>query len=249
MEYLSNSRLNYFKKLLRGKFAKDERKVVVEGKKICLELIENNSDLIEYALINDKYQNEFKDIEIPAFLVKDFFSPQISLSNNGFDMALVINYFKLELEAPKTLGKGIYVGLENIQDPFNLGSIIRTATAFGINGIFLIGESVHQFNNKVIASSSGAVFKIPTYKIKSVEEFKSKYPKIKIYGTSSKQGTDFRKLDIKNGLILFGNEGYGIEKTSEKFVDEFIIVPIKNIDSLNLSVSCGIIISRVTMDI
>lgn len=139
--------------------------------------------------------------------------------------------------------------LDDIQDPGNLGTIIRTADWFGIKNIFCSSNSVDVYNPKVVQSTMGAVFRVNTWYI-NIEEFLEKYrSKLKIYGTYLDGESIYNNSLSKTGLIIFGNESKGINKKYDAFISRRIVIPIySNLkikpESLNLSVSVAIVIAE-----
>ncbi|RLB76287.1 MAG: hypothetical protein DRH15_12840 [Deltaproteobacteria bacterium] len=138
-----------------------------------------------------------------------------------------------------------FVILDRIQDPGNLGTIIRTSDAAGFNTIILDKGSVDPFNPKVVRSSQGSLFhlKIINFDIKRIiEELKDRG--VKILGTSPKGDKIYTDVNIRDRLaIVFGNEAKGIRDEILSMCDETIRIPIYGrAESLNVSVSSGIIL-------
>jgi len=130
-----------------------------------------------------------------------------------------------------------------LQDPSNLGACVRSAYAFGIKNIVLLKESCNPYLLKSIKSSAGSVFYCNFFDLKSEERIhfleKIKIP-IFILDTTGKDITTLKKIPQNFGLIL-GEEGKGIPEDLEKLSFEKITIPMNtNIDSLNVSVACGV---------
>lgn len=142
----------------------------------------------------------------------------------------------------------------SIQDPGNIGAIIRTAIAAGFKYVMYDENCSDPYSAKVIRSSAGAIFKANFFKTKNISkdlEFlkKNKYT---IIGTTSKRyGENFQKITNPNNLcIIFGNEGRGINKEILKIIDREISIPLKNdIESLNVAISSAIILFNLTENI
>jgi RNA methyltransferase, TrmH family len=147
----------------------------------------------------------------------------------------------------------IYLFCENVQDPGNLGSIIRTGLAAGVKAIYLSENCVDIYNSKVIRSSMGAIFcgdiqyinlneLIEKIKSKSQEENKN----LEIIGTSSHAKTSYRDIQLnpfKNALVIVGNEAHGMSKQAEDLCSQLVSIPLENnIESLNVLSATSIIL-------
>lgn len=134
--------------------------------------------------------------------------------------------------------------LDNIEDPHNLGSIIRTADAAGVTGIIIPKHRAVGLTATVAKTSAGAIERVPvarvTNLINTVNELKDRG--VWIFGTDIK-GTDYRHWDAKgSSAVVIGNEGKGISPLLKKNVDEMLTIPmIGNLQSLNASVAAGLL--------
>ena len=137
--------------------------------------------------------------------------------------------------------------LDNIQDPGNLGTIIRSAVAFDIKTIILSNDSVDLYNDKVIRASEGMLFHINIIRMDlkdAIKELKEK--NYTIYGTDVIKGTTLKEIafDDKTAITI-GNEGQGMKEELKKLSDKMIHIPI-NCESLNAGVAASIIFYEVT---
>lgn len=137
--------------------------------------------------------------------------------------------------------------LDFIQDPGNLGTIVRICDWFGIENLFCSPDSVDLYNPKTIQASMGSFCHVKVW-YNNLYEIKSQFvPKeITIYGTYLNEKNVFKTRPEKNSLIVLGNEGKGIRKDLENFMDEKISIPgcpvkEKGAESLNVGVAAGII--------
>jgi RNA methyltransferase, TrmH family len=139
----------------------------------------------------------------------------------------------------------VLVIVHDLQDPGNLGTIIRSAEAFSAGGILLSGDSVSPFNGKVIRSSAGSIFRLPCV-ASNFTEFVSTLRErgVRIIGTSSHSGVSVAKADL-HGPIAFviGSEGSGLPRQVAAAVDETVYIPIQNgVESLNAGVAASILL-------
>lgn len=130
--------------------------------------------------------------------------------------------------------------LDDIRDPGNLGTIIRTADWFGINKIIVSAESADFYNPKVISATMGSFTRVQIYYSDLIQYLED--TKHMVFGTYL-QGTDIRQVVFgKGGLILIGNESQGIHPDLEKFVTQKVTIPrIGKAESLNAGIATGIL--------
>lgn len=184
-----------------------------------------------------------------------------ALENYECNLDVKINYVTKEvlkyitdLETPTIIGvaskikeKDIgnrLVILDDIQDPGNLGTIIRSSVAFNIDTIILSNNSVDLYNDKVIRASQGMIFKINILRkdvIPFVSNIKNDYH---IYGTKVNGGNSLKMIEKKNKFaIIMGNEGKGMSSSLDNLCDEFIYIDMnENCESLNVGVATSIIL-------
>ena len=135
--------------------------------------------------------------------------------------------------------------LEDIQDPGNLGTIIRSSVAFGIDTIILSEKTVDLYNPKVLRSTQGMIFNINIL-VDDIEEILNKLKKenYKIYGTKVENGKNIKELpkEDKYALII-GNEGNGMSENTSKLCDECLYIKMNNsVESLNAAVAASILL-------
>lgn len=135
--------------------------------------------------------------------------------------------------------------LDEIQDPGNMGTIIRTADAFGASGVVLTPNCVDIYNPKVVRSTMGSLFHIPIAqvedKIQLIEELKNKH--VKIYATSLESANYVYDIDFRRDFALvIGNESKGISQQILDLADNIVKIPIMgNAESLNAAIASSII--------
>ena len=134
--------------------------------------------------------------------------------------------------------------LEGLQDPGNLGTIIRTADAFALDGIILCEGCVDPTSPKVVRATMGAAFRLPiaAATIEETAEF-LKQKQIPLYATArSEKSVPLTTVDLTRAAVLIGNEGRGISKKAASLSDRLIIIPMEGrAESLNASVAASII--------
>ncbi|MGA8540077.1 MAG: RNA methyltransferase [Terriglobales bacterium] len=140
---------------------------------------------------------------------------------------------------------GPFVVAAGLQDPGNLGTILRSAEAFGAAGLFLTEGTVSPYNWKVLRGSAGSIFRLPFLRITSAELI----PLLRAHGvrllaTSSHQGTPLPQISWTLPLAIFiGNEGAGLSRELMRKMDEILAIPqAKQVESLNAGVAASIVL-------
>ena len=138
---------------------------------------------------------------------------------------------------------GTYILLDNIQDPGNVGTIIRSALAFQISGILLTGNPADIYNPKTVRASAGAIFKQPVYYLDHAKLIELKKSGVRFIGASSgRDSAGIKNTDLNNSIIVMGNEGYGISENLVELCDDMFNIPLHyKSESLNVAVAASII--------
>jgi RNA methyltransferase, TrmH family len=132
-----------------------------------------------------------------------------------------------------------------LQDPGNLGTILRSAEAFGATGVVLGEGTVSVYNSKVVRASAGSVFRLKALKadLKNViGELRAR--RFRLIATSSHKGTSLPKADLNRQVAIFiGNEGAGLDKKLISEMDELMMIPHSaRVESLNAGIAASIIL-------
>lgn len=214
-----------------------------------------------------KYRDEYKEFLIEGeHLVKEaykkgYLKELILCEDNPFKLDIDTKYVSLsvmnyisELSSPSTIigvcnklecediGNKILV-LDGIQDPGNLGTIIRSSVAFGIDTIILSKDTVDLYNSKVIRATQGMIFNINIIE-KDLLTFLPTLKGYKIFGTKVDGGKDLKNVEkLEKFVIIVGNEGNGVKKEILDLCDEYIYICMNSsCESLNVGVATSIIL-------
>ncbi len=229
--------------------------IFIEGKQLFLELINSNLQIKSIYIDKknqksiSKYLTSKKNYEF-VYIKNDLISSLYTTENLPLKEELLITVSEKPHWSLFSLfdSKTNLLFLEQIQDPGNLGTIIRSAIAFNIGGIILTKNSADPYNTKTIRASAGAVFKCPIVFIESKpEDLKSlrtlaKSNSYKIIATAVKKGSEPSKIKLNNkNLFVFGNEGKGISEHVLNIADDVTTIPhSQNIESLNVGVAASL---------
>ncbi|MDD2361580.1 MAG: RNA methyltransferase [Oscillospiraceae bacterium] len=143
-----------------------------------------------------------------------------------------------------------YLGLENLQDPANMGAIIRTAEAFGIDGLLLSDGCCDIYNPKVLRGSMGGVFRLPIIDAGSMADTvqRLKSAGMRCYAcVTDREALSIRQGGLKGGVCIIGNEGSGLREETIAACSGRITIPMAgNAESLNAAMAAGIVMWEMT---
>lgn len=143
---------------------------------------------------------------------------------------------------------GPLLAIAGVQDPGNLGTILRSAEAFGASGVLLGEGTVNPFNPKVVRASAGSVFRLPVARTKLSETLPSmKKLGLRLVATASHKGTQLDQAKLSGPLAIFiGSEGTGLSRDLIKEMDEVVAIPqAPQVESLNAGVAASIVLYEV----
>ena len=233
---LNNDTVKELVKLKDKKYRDNNNLFFVEGKDLCDIAYENG--LLRQIYILDGYDNIYDGI--PVTYVSKEVMKKIS------DMVCISEYFGVCAKKVETdIGNHMLI-LDDIQDPGNLGTIIRSAVAFNFDTIVLSHGTVDLYNPKVVRSTKGMLFKINVI-VRDLPLYLQELEDYTIYGTDVDDGINIKDEDIPSKtIIVIGNEGKGISEEVRKYCSKFFYINMnKNCESLNAGVSASIIMYEV----
>ncbi len=243
---LNNELIKSVAKLSQKKYRDESGLFLLEGEKAVEEAILAGLKIKEI-FVNKNAQNLIKKYEKRnIYLVNEKILEKISDTKSAPNV--VATAFKFENDLSKIANKNSAILLlENIKDAGNLGTAIRTASAFNLDGIILFGDTVDLFSPKVVRSSVGYLWKTPIFKTDDFSLIKKYFNEHKIFATSVDKNLPLESLkeaDIKAPcIIMFGAEATGLSEEAIRTADSYVTIPIKgDIESLNLSISIGIVL-------
>ena len=233
---LNNDKVKELVKLKDKKYRDENDIFFVEGEDLVKEAYKNK--LLSHLYIVDGTENNYSDI--PCTYITKEIMKKISA------MESISNYFGIcNKKQEKELGNKLLI-LDNIQDPGNLGTIIRSAVAFNFDTIVLSTDTVDLYNPKVLRSTKGMLFNINII-VRDLNNFVDTLDGYTIYGTDVESGIDIKNEILSNKLaIIIGNEGNGISNEIKNKCHKFIYIGMDNkCESLNAGVSASIIMYEV----
>ncbi len=240
----SNETIKYFISLNDKKTRMNAKRFIVEGYHLVNEASKTN--LLEAIISTD--EKELKKINnVKRYLVNDAIINKIATTKNPQNILGIVKMLDHNITNLLPIIKGNktkLIMLDDVNDPGNLGTIIRTAAGLGYDGIIMSPNTVDLYNEKVIRSTQGVMFKIPIIKANLQEIIKLlKKEKVFCIGTALTNAKDVKHITKKDKFaICLGNEAKGISKEVLDNMDENVKIAMKNdVESLNVSIAAGII--------
>lgn len=230
---INNPKIKNLSKLKEKKFRDKENLYIIEGEHLVREAIKRG--LIKEIFVLENSNLEFNNAnyvskEVMKYITNlDSIPPVIGLAYK---------------EKTKEIGNKIVI-LENVQDPGNIGTIIRSAVAFNIDTVILTKGCADVYSPKVLRATQGMIFHINIIneEIENIID-KLKEKNIKILGTKVDNGKSLKTIEkLDKFAIIMGNEGNGVKKETLDNCDEYLYIDMnKNCESLNVGVATSIIL-------
>lgn len=231
---VNNNRIKDICKLKEKKYRDSTNTFIIEGKNLINEAYKKN-------LLKEIYVLESIDIslDIDTYYVTKEVMKKISSTDSIPSIIGICNKKKED-----SIGNRLLI-LDNIQDPGNLGTIIRSSKAFNIDTIIVSPDTVDMYNSKVLRSTEGMIFHTNII----IRELSSFIKNLKednyiIYGTKVDGGTNIKDININNKYALvIGNEGRGMSSTISDLCDKYLYIKMNNeVESLNAAVAASILL-------
>jgi len=231
------------------KYREETGLFIIEGYKSVCEALKSGLKM-QSIFVTENFKKDLSSFpQDRLYLVSEKVMKKISTTASPTEVMAVANQPKFSLKDVFKDKNPLIILLENIKDPGNLGTIIRTAKACSVSGIVLAGECADVFNPKTVRAGAGSVWRMPVIKIpeiKNVKNILNNEKKCTFFATGvRKSGAEsFLKSDFKEpSVIMFGSEADGLSDGLFSQADKIITIPMNNeVESLNLSISTGVIL-------
>lgn len=247
-----NKTIKHIISLQQRKYRQKFGEYTVEGIRAVTDI--GKKDFLRSILIRESKRSELEPLVQKGFTVSSVYVVQdpifdkIEHSVNGQGILGIAKKCVNDLHS-FIVEDGLYVALDGVQDPGNLGTIIRTAVAAGAKGIFLLKGTVDPYNEKCVRSTMSALCNIPIFEDVTLSEFYDfiKDNTIKTYVTSLENAKPYHTISYpKRTMIILGNEGNGVSREIIEMCDQAITIPMYgDIESLNVSIAAALCMYKV----
>lgn len=232
---VTNQKVKDWVKLQQKKYRNQEGLFLIEGEHLLEEAMKQN--IVEIVILrkDSNIQVNFSNI----YYVSDEVMKKISTNVSLVDVIAVCH----SIEQKEVISDKIIV-LDGVQDPGNVGTIIRTAVSFGYQTLYLSEKSVDLYNDKLIRSTQGALFQLMIQQVDIVKKIKElKLDGYKVYVTALQDATELSKTIVEEkAIIVFGSEGQGVSEEVSKLADYKVKIEMDTFESLNVAVAAGIVL-------
>lgn len=236
MERISRNKIKYLRSLRQKKMREQEQCFLIEGEKMVLEILKEYPHIVKEVYVE---KNTELNINFPlVFEISALESEQIS----GFKtpnkcLALISN------PIIETKTQDLTLVLDQIQDPGNMGTIIRLADWFGLTKIIASKDTVDCFNPKVIQASMGSIFRVQINYC-DINDYLSN-TNLPIYGALLEGENVYKTALPQKAILIMGNEGNGLSGSVQKLITHKLTIPkFGKAESLNVSTATGILLSE-----
>lgn len=252
MATLSSNKIKFIRSLSQKKFRDQYGLFIAEGEKIVDEALKSGFKVREIYLeseIGNETMARISNLSSPSPILAVIEKPEYGDSLLAEAISKCRSY--LDSQECGSRKAPLYLALDGVKDPGNLGTIIRVADWFGIDAIFASHGSVEVYNPKVVQATMGAIFRKRVI-YANLEEvcLKFKAAGVPLYGTfldgDSIYGLKYRETPLDNGVIVMGSESFGISDNLSKIIDNHLLIPPYPADattseSLNVAIATAII--------
>ena len=244
-----NELIKHIKKLKDKKHRDESNEYIIEGVKLIEEAVKENARIKKIIVCEDTTRT----YEIPTHImyeiakyecvyVTDKIFASITQVTNPQGIMAIIE--KSDTDAQIDYTQDIIVALDDVQDPGNLGTILRTVDSIGLNQIIVSKGTADAFNSKVVRSTMGAIFRVKIIEVENlpqaIKEMRRHHFKLMV--TSLQTDNSIYDIQFNKKIIVIGNESNGVSKEIQEMADEKAKIPmLGKTESLNASVAAGVV--------
>ena len=244
-----NELIKHIRKLKDKKYRDESNEYVVEGVKLVEEAVKENAKIKQIIVCEDTTRT----YEIPTHIMLEIAKYEcISVSDKIFNIITQVTnpqgimaiIEKNAQNAKIDYTQDIIVVLDDVQDPGNLGTILRTVDSIGLNQIIVSKGTADAFNSKVVRSTMGAIFRIKIIECENLEQTLKETQKnnFRIVVSSLQTKNSLYDINFDKKVIIIGNEANGVSKEIQDMADEKAKIPmLGRTESLNASVAAGVV--------
>lgn len=244
-----NELIKHIKKLKDKKHRDESNEYIIEGVKLIEEAVKENARIKKIIVCEDTTRT----YEIPTHImyeiakyecvyVTDKIFASITQVTNPQGIMAIIE--KSDTDAQIDYTQDIIVALDDVQDPGNLGTILRTVDSIGLNQIIVSKGTADAFNSKVVRSTMGAIFRVKIIEVENLPQAIKEMRKhhFKLMVTSLQTENSIYDIQFNKKIIVIGNESNGVSKEIQEMADEKAKIPmLGKTESLNASVAAGVV--------
>ncbi|MBL7922980.1 MAG: RNA methyltransferase [Bacteroidia bacterium] len=247
---LSKAVIKHLRSLHLKKFRDREALFLVEGPKMVQEVLRSGHWKVQDIFAVDDWMAPAESSHVPLTRVTSEELRQIS-SHMSPNKVLAVVRYAVNTPVPSVPEKGLHLLIDQVQDPGNLGTMIRIADWFGIDSVICSPDTVDLYNPKTIQATMGSVFRVPV-RYTPLSELLGKNREgagLKVYATLL-EGDNLYQADLsKDAFVIMGNESRGVNPLLIQFINKSLHIPTRmksneHAESLNVAIATGIVCSE-----
>ena len=234
----------------KSKVRNEEKVFVVEGLRMFVEV---PKERVEKVYVSETFYHKKKQElnweEVPLEILSDSVFKHVSDTQTPQGVMCIVKQKNQDLDSLLDIENPHFMVLDNLQDPGNMGTIIRTAEGAGVDAVFMSRDCVDIYNPKTIRSTMGSIYRMPFIYIEEIvpllEEFRKKG--IKSYAAHLDGKNSYDQEDYCKGTaILIGNEGNGLRDEVAEKADIWVRIPMEGqVESLNAAIAASVLMFEV----
>jgi TrmH family RNA methyltransferase len=244
---ISKQHVKFIKSLQYKKYRKKAHAFLVEGSKSVLELLSSDFEVLSLTATARFYSEHGSHIDDST--IRCYETDEEALSRMGSFQSNddVLAVASMKPTSPFSVHSNEHlIALDDLQDPGNLGTIIRTADWYGWSKILVSPDTVDFYNPKVISATKGSFTRVQVYETEWIS-FLDQYPQLNIYGTFMKGSSIYKTSISSPSMICFGNEAHGIgDRLAGRITRRLMIPRIGKAESLNVAVAAAIVMDHIS---
>lgn len=235
---LTKNEIKYIQSLFHKKQRDEEKLFLAEGPKLAGELL-NSQNRVKHIYATAKWLQNNPALKVPATEISEIELGRISSQQTPNEVVVIAQQF-VPADEPKLKGR-LTIVLDGIQDPGNMGTIIRIADWFGLHQIICSNDCVEMYNPKVVQSTMGSILRVNCW-YKELHQWKADI-NIPVFGALLNGQNIYSIGKVKEGLLVIGNESKGIRDPFISKITHPVTIPKSGLaESLNAAVATGIIV-------
>ncbi len=249
---LTNAQVKHIRSLQQKKFRFEHREYLIQGDKIVLDAIQSPTSpklIVASETWVNSHEQQLKNFSVEIANERQL--QQMSSLKNAASVVAIMpmhdDYVDLKL-----LSEDLVIALDFVQDPGNLGTILRIADWYGVRHVLCSLDTVDYTNPKVIQSTMGAFLRVEVHYVdlqQTIADLQAHYPGFPIIGSFMDGENMLNQKPMPRGMLIMGNEGHGISKVLEDACKHRIAIPSypvenQSMESLNVAVATAILVSE-----
>ncbi|MBI3766534.1 MAG: RNA methyltransferase [Ignavibacteriales bacterium] len=260
---ISQTQLKYVQKLTQKKYRETEKKFLIEGTRLVEEALSSDWQVLTLLMSasfqkNRECETIIRQAESKKIPVLNISDPELKKLSDTVTAQGIVGVVAAKECLPSHLWtslpqRAVIVALDDVADPGNVGSILRTCDWFGVDAVLLNKNAVETFNPKVVRASMGAVFHLPILPDVDLPQIlrEAKNKGFHIIATTLEGGQPLpMKSHPQKYIVVFGNEAHGVSKEIVDVADTTITIPkFGRAESLNVAITCGVTLGMMRLSV